>query len=120
MATQFYIADGRTDWADLSAWLEVNEVDRRDLLTVLGLAVEPYGQISATELRTRCVNALRSPEVDRDRQTPARDPQSDGRHHWAGRRIGFLDEKLRGLIALCDRADLEALLRGSVGFIVWS
>lgn len=120
MGVEFTIKGKRTDFDDLSSWVGANQQNAADLLRVLKLPVEPYGEISAVNLRDRCVAALVSWEVSDDREAPHTPPTVSGRVHWAGRSAGYLDRQLRALIALCDRADLAALCRGSLGWIIWS
>ncbi len=113
--------------------LNVNNGNAIDLFRVLGMSSlvsdapglfgcptspEP-GDLSASELRTRAVSALASPEVDDDRAI-ATPPTSRGNMHFGGREAGYLDRQLQALIALCDRAELSALCRGSVAIITWA
>ncbi len=113
--------------------LNLNNGNAIDLMRVLGLSEhvsdapgifgcptspEP-GELPASELRASAQGALASPEVDDDRAI-ATPPTSRGNRHFGGREAGYLDRQLQALIALCDRAELSALCRGSVAIITWA
>ena len=110
MSVDFKISGTRIDLDDPASYLNLANLNAAELLGKLGLPVDLYGQAPAADLARRChvLLAILGPET-----TPGRDGLDLGRIVIGGRRPGYLEEKTRDLLALCERADADRM-------IVWS
>lgn len=118
MSVTFSVRNEATDYEDLKAFLNLANVNARDLLALLGVATDPSGydlcgSMRAKELLRRCVAARALVGADRGRLGYAEAREGRAALVVGCRPAGRMAEYVEKLVALCDRA-------GDLGVICWS
>lgn len=107
MSVDFKISGTRIDLDGPTSYLNLANLNAAELLGKLGLPVDLYGEAPAADLARRChvLLAILGPEI-----TPGRDGLALGRLTICDCRPGYLEEKARDLLALCERADADRVI----------
>lgn len=110
MSVTFSIRGVELDLDDYDSYMNLANTNARELLRRLELDYEDlWGDMRATELAKKCEEALNSGEEDLGLP-----PRLEARNMiFGGRPPGRIDERLRQLKKLCDRA-------GELGVIEWN
>jgi hypothetical protein len=110
MSVTFQIEGDRADLETGENYVNLANTNACSLLFWLGLGGELlYGSINPSELSALCRRRLWPEKRNED---PGIDPTQDGRVIDCGRRAGYLPEKARDLLKLCERANGRRIVWG--------
>lgn len=112
MGVQFSIRGEGYDVDDPRSYVDLSNVNARDMFERLGLSIfagQAWGEMRARELADLCRQELTPKKRCQDVGLTA---YEDGRVHFAGRPAGRINMRIQELLALCEMA-------GDLGLITW-